>query len=200
MLAGIDVVIDDSYNMDNTYTNDMFVAKLNFSSAETAAVYPFLNTKVLRYDGLMHKYDDYNWGNAWFEDAIVRADVTVDDLASFFHPTLMPSTYKPRFFRNIAAGGTVTLATAAECDDPYATCPGETAPPKPPMELNYCSGALCHVAAPCSQEEDVCSKANEGSSCGCANSGKTCQCTRRGAARNLLFASGPAPHVCICAA
>ena len=58
--------------------------------------------------------------------------------------------------------------------------------------------------SPCSpreeEEEDVCSKANEGSSCGCANSGKTCQCTSRGAARNLLFASGPAPHVCICAA
>ena len=50
------------------------------------------------------------------------------------------------------------------------------------------------------EEEDVCSKANEGSSCGCANSGKTCQCTRRDAARNLLFASGPARHVCICAA
>ena len=50
------------------------------------------------------------------------------------------------------------------------------------------------------EEEDVCSKANEGSSCGCANSGKTCQCTSRGAARNLLFASGPARHVCICAA
>ena len=58
--------------------------------------------------------------------------------------------------------------------------------------------------SPCSpreeEEEDVCSKANEGSSCGCANSGKTCQCTVRGAARNLLFASGPARHVCICAA
>ena len=37
----------------------------------------------------------------------------------------MPSTYVPRFIRNIAAGETVTLATAAACDDPYpyATCP-----------------------------------------------------------------------------
>merc|ERR1740130_1297775 len=60
----------------------------------------------------------------------------------------MPSTYVPRFFRNIAAGETITLATAAQCDDPHATCPGETAPPKPPMELNYCSGALCLLAAP----------------------------------------------------
>ena len=147
VLAGIDVVIDETFQSDNTYTNDMFVSKLNFSSAETAAVYPFLN-KVLRFDGLMSKYNDWTWGNAWYEDAIVRADVTVDDLASFFHPTLMPSTYKPRFFRNIAAGGTVTLATAAECDDPYATCPGETAPPKPPADRNYCTGGLCVLAAP----------------------------------------------------
>ena len=60
---------------------------------------------------------------------------------------------------------------------------------------------LANLHPKCSpEEEDVCSKPNEGSSCGCANSGKTCQCTGRGAARNLLFASGPAPHVCICAA
>merc|ERR1719424_2260128 len=88
------------------------------------------------------------FGTAWFEDAIPRADITVDDFASYLHPTLMPSTYVPRFIRNIAAGETVTLSTAAQCNDPYATCPGETAPPKPPMELNYCSGALCLLAAP----------------------------------------------------
>eukprot|EP00964_Phaeocystis_antarctica_P143292 scaffold108800_cov24-Phaeocystis_antarctica.AAC.1 len=87
------------------------------------------------------------YGTAAFEDMIPRADTVADDLASYLHPTLMPSTYKPRFFRNIAAGETITLATGAECDDPYATCPGETAPPKPPMELNYCSGALCLRAA-----------------------------------------------------
>merc|ERR1719424_2444217 len=67
-LAGIDVVIDETFQNDNTYTNDMFVAKLNFSSAETAAVYPFLNTKVLRTDGLMHKYNPTgSWGTAWYE-------------------------------------------------------------------------------------------------------------------------------------
>jgi hypothetical protein len=196
-LAGIDVVIDESSG-DNTYTTAKFGTEFNLTSAETAAM-----PKILRTDRLMVQSNAQGYatfGTAWFEDAIPRADITVDDLASYLHPTLMPSTYVPRFIRNIAAGETVTLSTAAQCDDPYATCPGETAPPKPPMELNYCSGALCHVAAPCSQEEDVCSKANEGSSCGCANSGKTCQCTRRGAARNLLFASGPARHVCICAA
>merc|ERR1740117_1108778 len=70
------------------------------------------------------------------------------DLASYIHPTLMPSTYAPHFVRNIAAAQTVTLASATTCDDPYATCPGETAPAKPAMELNYCSGALCLLAAP----------------------------------------------------
>ena len=147
VLAGIDVVIDETYHVDNTYTHDMFVTKLNFSSAETAAVYPFLNNKVLRWDRLMVQ-SAVAFGGAWYEDAIVRADIVVDDLASYLHPTQAPSGYVPRFFRNIAAGETVTLATAAGCDDPYATCPGETAPPSPPMELNSCVFSSCVVAKP----------------------------------------------------
>ena len=146
VLAGINVVIDETYHADNTYTNDMFVTKLNFSSAETAAVYPFLNNKVLRHDRLMVQ-SAVAFGSAWHEDAIPRADIVVDDLASYFHPTLAPSGYVPRFFRNMAAGQTVTLATAAGCDDPYATCPGEIAPPKPPTELNSCVLSSCVIAA-----------------------------------------------------
>ena len=89
--------------------------------------YPFLN-KVLRADRLMGQSNAQGYatfGTAWFEDAIPRADITLDDLAFYLHPTLMPRTYKPRFFRNIAASEMVTLATAAACDDPYpyATCP-----------------------------------------------------------------------------
>merc|ERR1719162_2491189 len=38
------------------------------------------------------------------------------------------------------------LSTAAQCNDPYATCPGETAPPKPPTELNTCLFSSCVVA------------------------------------------------------
>ena len=150
-LAGIDVVIDENFDSDNTYTHDMFMTKLNFSSAETAAVYPFLNNNVLRTDRLKVQSNVAGYatfGTAWFEDAIPRADIVVDDLASYLHPTQAPSGYVPRFFRNIAAGETVTLATAAECDDPHATCPGETAPPKPPADRNYCTGGLCVLAAP----------------------------------------------------
>merc|ERR1740130_2186075 len=148
VLAGIDVVIDETYQFGdgNTYTNDTFVAKLNFSSAETAAVYPFL-AKVLRHDRRMANTPPYaDFGSAWYEDAIPRADITADDLAFYLHPSLM-STHTPRFLRNIAAGETVTLATAEMCADPYATCPGETAPISPPMELNICPlPALCVVA------------------------------------------------------
>ena len=150
-LAGIDVVIDENFDSDNTYTHDMFMTKLNFSSAETAAVYPFLNNNVLRTDRLKVQSNVAGYatfGTAWFEDAIPRADIVVDDLASYLHPTQAPSGYVPRFFRNIAAGETVTLATAAGCDDPYATCPGETAPPSPPMELNSCVFSSCVVAKP----------------------------------------------------
>jgi len=151
VLAGIDVVIDENFDSDNTYTYDMFVTKLNFSSAETAAVYPFLNNKVLRTDRLKVQSNVQGWatfGTAWFEDAIPRADIVVDDLVSYLHPTLAPSDYVPRFIRNIAAGETITLATAAGCDDPYATCPGEIAPPSPPADRNYCTGGLCVLAAP----------------------------------------------------
>merc|ERR1719424_1473144 len=122
-----------------------FWTNFNLASAETTAM-----SRILRTDRLMGQSDaqgSATAGTAWFEDAIPRADITVDDLASYLHPTLMPSTYVPRFIRNIAAGETVTLSTAAQCNDPYATCPGETAPPKPPTELNSCLFSTCVVAA-----------------------------------------------------
>ena len=54
--------------------------------------YPFLN-KVLRADRLMGQSNAQGYatfGTAWFEDAIPRADITLDDLAFYLHPTLMP--------------------------------------------------------------------------------------------------------------
>jgi hypothetical protein len=107
-LVGVDVVIDDTYHFNDGYTLDMFMTKFNFSSADSSADYPFLlNSKVLRHDALMGKSNIQGYdtmGTAFMEDAIVKVDVVVDDLASYLHPSLLPSTYKPRFFRNIAAG------------------------------------------------------------------------------------------------
>ena len=150
-LAGIDVVIDESGGLAD-YALSNFMTNFNFSSAMSATDYPFMN-KVLRTDRIMAPGTVSSWGSVYQgsaekEDGFVKVDAMLNDLASYIHPTLMPSTYAPHFVRNIAAGETVTLASATTCDDPYATCPGETAPPKPPMELNYCSGALCSLAAP----------------------------------------------------
>ena len=132
VLAGIDVVIDETYCNCDTYAFSDFMANFGFSSAQTATDYPFLN-KVLRTDRLMDQSDasgSITFGTAWFEDAIPRADISLDDLAFYLHPTLMPSTYDPSFFRNIAANEMVTLATAAACAT--VTCPPPSSPPPPP--------------------------------------------------------------------
>ena len=151
VLMGIDVVIDENGGLADYALSD-FMTKNNFSSAMSATDYPFMN-KVLRTDrimapGTVESGGSFYQGSAEKEDGFVKVDAMLNDLASYLHPTLMPSTHQPHFIRNIAASETVTLATAAGCDDSYATCPGETAPTKPPMELNYCSGALCLLAAP----------------------------------------------------
>ena len=112
----------------------------------------FLN-KVLRTDRLMAPGTVESWGSVFQgsaekEDGFVKVDTMMGDLASYFHPTLAPPDHAPYFIRNIAAGETVTLASASTCDDPHATCPGEIAPPKPPTELNSCVFSTCVVAKP----------------------------------------------------
>ena len=37
---------------------------------------------------------------------------------------------------------------SSQCTDPFAVCPGETAPPSPPAEVNYCLENLCRITAP----------------------------------------------------
>merc|ERR1719162_1954967 len=150
-LAGIDVVIDESGGLAD-YALSNFMTNFNFSSAMSATDYPFMN-KVLRHDRLMAPGTVDSWGTLYQgsadkEDGFVKVDAMLNDLASYIHPTLMPSTHQPYFVRNIAAAQTVTLASPTTCDDPYATCPGETAPPKPPTELNSCLFSTCVVAAP----------------------------------------------------
>merc|ERR1740130_2395786 len=148
-LAGIDVVIDETGGLAD-YALSNFMTNFNFSSAMSATDYPFMN-KVLRHDRLMAPGTVDSWGTLYQgsadkEDGFVKVDAMLNDLASYIHPTLMPSTHQPYFVRNIAAAQTVTLASPTTCDDPYATCPGETAPPKPPTELNSCLFSTCVVA------------------------------------------------------
>ena len=88
----------------------------------------------------------YTFGSDWFEAAIVKPHVVLEDMVSYMHPTVLPS-YESHFFRNVAAGEAVVLVTAATCDDPFMVCPGETAPPEPPTELNTCLFSECVVAA-----------------------------------------------------
>ena len=150
-LVGIDVVIDETGGLADYALSD-FMTNFNFSSAMSAADYPFLN-KVLRTDRLMAPGTVESWGSVFQgsaekEDGFVKVDTMMGDLASYFHPTLAPPDHAPYFIRNIAAGETVTLASASTCDDPHATCPGEIAPPKPPTELNSCVFSTCVVAKP----------------------------------------------------
>ena len=148
-LVGIDAVIDETYGWGDSYALNTFMAGFNFTAADVASGdYPFLSSMTLRHDALKVNHEESgSWGTAWFEDAIVRADMVLDDIASYLHPSLLPS-HSSRFFRDIAVGETITLATAADCTDPHAVCPGETAPPSPPVQTNYCMFGFCLLAAP----------------------------------------------------
>ena len=148
-LVGIDAVIDETYGWGDSYALDTFMTGFNFTAADVASGdYPFLSSMTLRHDALKVNHEESgSWGTAWFEDAIVRADMVLDDIASYLHPSLLPS-HSSRFFRDIAVGETITLATAADCTDPHAVCPGETAPPSPPVQTNYCMFGFCLLAAP----------------------------------------------------
>ena len=148
-LVGIDAVIDETYGWGDSYALDTFMTGFNFTAADVASGdYPFLSSMTLRHDALKVNHEESgSWGTAWYEDAIVRADIVLDDIASYLHPSLL-SSHTPRFFRDIAVGETITLATAADCTDPHAVCPGETAPPSPPVQTNYCMFGFCLLAAP----------------------------------------------------
>ena len=149
VLAGIDVVIDETGGLADYALRDF----MNTHNLDADFVTTHNLNKVLRLDRLMapdkvtKSYGVFQ-GSAWQEEGLIKGDVALKDLVSYLHPTLVPSDYAPYFFRNIADAETVTLASASTCDDPYATCQGETAPPSPPVDRNYCNGGLCVLAAP----------------------------------------------------
>lgn len=142
-----EVVIDESFAPDNTFTLTNFLTNFNIAPDETGK-YPFLvSGRMLRFDKSMVQSSQYTFGSDWFEAAIVKPHVVLEDMVSYMHPTVLPS-YESHFFRNVAAGEAVVLVTAATCDDPFMVCPGETAPPAPPVDSNHCLYTLCLIAGP----------------------------------------------------
>ena len=148
-LQQFDVVLDESYHSPGYahYTLDEFKTRWNITDADVASgAYPFLaNNAIFRTD---KRLSADGAGSAWFESALPHADIVLSDIASKLVPSAVASGYTTRFLRNIAAGETVTQITGASCSDPFAVCPGETAPPSPSPRYNYCVGTLCLIAAP----------------------------------------------------
>ena len=67
--------------------------------------------------------------------------------ASAFVPTAAPG-HTRRYLRNLATGEIPLELNATQCTDPFAVCPGETAPPVPPAEVNFCLENFCRITAP----------------------------------------------------
>lgn len=149
-LQSVDAVIDETYSSDNTYTLTSFLSSYNFTAEDQASgVYPFFTAGlVLRTDRSMVQSGQYTFGNDWLEAGIVLPNVVLDDLVSYLHPAALGASYSPHFVRNIAASELVELVEPSQCSDPFAVCPGEMAPPSPPLETNYCLHSLCLIAGP----------------------------------------------------
>ncbi|KAL3897599.1 MAG: hypothetical protein SGPRY_013017 [Prymnesium sp.] len=152
VLETIDVVFDDTYPAGGdfpSYGLVEFRGLFNLSSDDaTSGAYPFLsNSRLFRSDKRLSSGANGVYGTDFFESAIPHADLFLKDVAAALYPDVFPS-HVSRWMRNIALGeGTVSL-TAAECTDPFTTCGASVAPPAPPLDINFCLGAICSTATP----------------------------------------------------
>lgn len=89
------------------------------------------------------------WGNGFFEDGVLYADTYLADVTKYVTPAAVPSDWVTTFILNVALDEFPVPVTAEMCEDPYAVCPGETAPPSPPYATNFCLfDNLCITEAP----------------------------------------------------
>ena len=98
-LVGIDAVIDETYGWGDSYALDTFMTGFNFTAADVASGdYPFLSSMTLRHDALKVNHEESgSWGDAWYEDAIVRADMVLDDIASYLMLPPAPALNVPHY-------------------------------------------------------------------------------------------------------
>jgi len=155
VLKQVDILFDDNYPADGypAYTLADFKEAFNLTRDDPND-YPFLKAKTLyRLDGSISKPKS-NYGNDWFESAVMHADKVLADLATVITPEaeidLAAFPHQHSFVRNLALGEMPYLIGASDCDDAYSVCPGETPPSKPKreVELNYCTDKICMISQP----------------------------------------------------
>jgi hypothetical protein len=153
VLKTLDAVFDEAYPALGdfvAYTFDTFKTRYQLSAADVSSGdYPFLtSSRVYRTDKRLAPATPYgDYGTDFFESAIPHADSFLNDVAKVLVPNNYP-TYTTRFIRDIAAGEAAVVVGASACDDPFAVCPGETAPPPPPAVYNFCERSMCLIPAP----------------------------------------------------
>ncbi|KAJ1956648.1 hypothetical protein GGI12_005252, partial [Dipsacomyces acuminosporus] len=112
-LEGADIVIDESmvpYNYSDLLTK--------YGVADPSkANYTWLTTKrVFRPD----RIQTVAGGLGWFEAPVAFADALLQDLIGVAHPKFRKEGYTPIWFRNLAKGDPVSIASASNCTDMYA--------------------------------------------------------------------------------
>merc|ERR1712130_575825 len=122
-LQGVDIVVDETFALNpTTYNLTTFLANMNLTSG---ANYTFLrNNTVYREDGLASPAPSY--GLDWFEGALARPDLVLQDFVHAVDPTSSP-TYKPTWIRNIAKNETVTITSAQNCNQ-ISSCSAPSTP------------------------------------------------------------------------
>jgi hypothetical protein len=140
-LKGIDVLIDETYwYSPPDYTDQMFLDTFGFTAAEAnSGDWPFLtNSMVYRLDGVISDFDYDAYGHAFLEAGIPHPDILIGDLAAELYPDANIQGDGVGWMRDILAGEEPYQATAEDCEDPWALCPGEDPPetPSPPSDAD----------------------------------------------------------------
>lgn len=115
-LADTDIVIDERYSA-KVLTKEEALAAYGLTGDDVA--FPFIkNGKVFRQD----KTGSAS-GSAWFETGVSRPDIVLMDFVKVIQPeTSLVATHDTVFLRDLFAGETKQVLTAAECTRAFPVC------------------------------------------------------------------------------
>ncbi|KAJ2397626.1 hypothetical protein GGI23_003469 [Coemansia sp. RSA 2559] len=113
-LEDVDIVVDESFV---AYSYSDLLKNYGVSDTSADSKYPWIAAgRVFRPDRIQSTAG----GSSWFETPYVFADALLQDLIGVAHPGFVDTGFQPIWFRNLAANGSVSIVTAANCTDMYA--------------------------------------------------------------------------------
>ena len=113
-LAGVDIVIDETYAADPvSYNYSSFLSEFSLQSSSSLKFVS--NKKVLRFDGTISA----NKGLDWYESRVASPDWAVEGLAFQMHGD---ASKRRKYFRNVAKDEVPEVITAAMCVMELPSC------------------------------------------------------------------------------